>query len=185
VASAGSTQAQLGAATYGASLFGLFLMSAVFHRPTWKPRTRELLSRLDNSAIFLLVAGTYTPICLLVGGGLGHALLATVWIGAALGIVLTVAWPQAPKPLTATIYVVLGWAFIPALGALRAALGTQALTLVVVGGLVYTAGAVVYARRRPDPFPRVFGYHEIFHALVVAAAVCHFLAVRAAVRAMG
>lgn len=185
VASARSAQAQVAAATYGACLFGLFLTSAVFHRPTWTPRARAIVGRLDNSAIFFLVAGTYTPICLLLGGGLGHGLLATVWIGAALGVGLTLAWPAAPKPLMALVYVILGWVFLPAAGALRVALGTPALLLVLGGGLVYTAGAVVYALRRPDPFPRVFGYHEIFHALVVIAAICHFLAVRAAVRAMG
>jgi hemolysin III len=185
VAGAQSTRAQLGAATYGACLIGLFVTSAVFHRPTWKPRTRELLGRLDNAAIFFLIAGTYTPICMLVGGAMGGTLLAVVWGGGALGIALTLAWPAVPKPLMAAVYVLLGWAFVPALGALRAALGPRPLLLVVVGGLVYTAGAVVYARRGPDPFPRVFGYHEIFHALVIAGAVLHFLAVRAAVRALG
>jgi hemolysin III len=185
VLGAKSGPAQLGAATYGASLVGLFLASAVFHRPTWSPRARLRVGRLDNSAIFLLIAGTYTPVCLVVGGALGHTLLAIVWIGASMGIVFTLAWPLAPKPLMAAIYVLLGWVFIPASVRLEAALGAPALVLVVVGGLVYTAGAVVYALRRPDPFPRVFGYHEIFHALVIAAAVCHFVAVRQAVHALG
>jgi len=185
VASARSPEARVGAATYGASLFGLFLASAVFHRPTWSPRARRIVARFDNSAIFLLIAGTYTPICLIVGGALGTGLLTTVWMGAALGIVLTVSWEAVPKPLMAGIYVLLGWVFVPAMASLRAALGTQALVLVVAGGLVYTAGAVVYALRRPDPFPRVFGYHEIFHALVIVAAACHFVAVRQAIRALG
>jgi hemolysin III len=185
VASARSTEAQVGAATYGASLFALFLVSAMFHRPTWSPRARRIVARLDNSAIFLLIAGTYTPICLIVGGTLGTGLLATVWIGAALGIALTISWEAVPKPLMAAIYVLLGWVFLPATPSLWAALGTQAVVLVVTGGLVYTVGAVVYALRRPDPYPRVFGYHEIFHVLVIAAAVCHFLAVRDAVRALG
>ncbi len=185
VASARSTEAQVGAATYGASLFGLFLTSAVFHRPTWSQRARRILARFDNSAIFLLIAGTYTPICLTVGGALGRALLGIVWIGALLGIALTIVWESPPKPLMAGIYVLLGWVFIPATARLQAALGTQAVVLVVAGGLVYTIGAIVYALRRPDPYPRVFGYHEIFHALVVGAAVCHFLAVRDAIRALG
>ncbi len=185
VASAKSPWAQVGAATYGASLFTLFLVSAVFHRPTWSPRARLLVGRLDNSAIFLLIAGTYTPICLLVGGGIGRALLAVVWTGAVLGIVATMAWPFAPKPLMAAIYVALGWAFVPAAGGLRAAMGGQALLLLVAGALVYTAGAIVYALRRPDPFPRVFGYHEIFHLLVIAAAVLHYVVIQSAVRALG
>lgn len=185
VASARSPGAQLAAATYGATLFTLFLVSAVFHRPTWSPRARLLIGRLDNSAIFLLIAGTYTPLCLLLGDGTGRVLLAVVWAGAVLGILLTVAWPLAPKPLMAAIYVLLGWAFVPAVPALRASMGGQALRLVLAGGLVYTAGAVVYAVRRPDPFPRVFGYHEIFHLLVITAAALHFVVVRSAVRALG
>ena len=185
VASAKSSCARVGAATYGASLFTLFLVSALFHRPTWSPRARLLVGRLDNSAIFLLIAGTYTPVCLLLGGAMGRALLAIVWTGAALGIVLTVTWPLAPKPLMAAIYVLLGWVFVPAAVGLRAAMGDQALLLLVTGGLTYTAGAIVYALRRPDPLPRVFGYHEIFHVLVVAGAVCHFVVIRGAVRALG
>ncbi len=185
VASAKSSSAQVGAATYGVSLFTLFLVSALFHRPTWSPRARLLMGRLDNSAIFLLIAGTYTPVCLLLGGVTGRALLATVWTGAALGTVLTVAWPLAPKPLMAAIYILLGWVFVPAAAGLRAAMGDRSLSLLVGGGLMYTAGAIVYALRRPDPLPRVFGYHEIFHLLVVAAAACHFVVVRDVVRALG
>jgi hemolysin III len=185
VATAKSSCAQVGAATYGASLFTLFLVSAVFHRPTWSPRARLLVARLDNSAIFLLIAGTYTPVCLLLGGSLGRALLAIVWAGAVLGIVFTIAWPLAPKPLMATIYVLLGWVFVPASAGLRAAMGGQAVLLLVAGGMVYTAGAIVYAMRRPDPFPRVFGYHEIFHLLVIVGAVCHFVVVRGAVLKLG
>ena len=180
-----SSSARWGAATYGASLFTLFLVSAIFHRPTWSPRTRLWIARLDNSAIFLLIAGTYTPICLLLGGGEGRALLTIAWIGAILGIVLSVAWPLAPKPLMAVIYVLLGWVFVPAASGLRAAMGGQPVLLLVVGGLVYTAGAIVYALRRPDPFPRVFGYHEIFHLLVIAGAGCHFVVVRDAVIGLG
>jgi hemolysin III len=184
-AGAKSSSARWGAATYGASLFTLFLVSTIFHRPTWSPRVRSWLARLDGSAIFLLIAGTYTPICLLLGGAEGRALLSIAWLGAALGMVLTVAWPLAPKPLMAIIYVLLGWVFAPAAAALRAAMGGRAVLFLIVGGLVYTAGALVYALRRPDPFPRVFGYHEIFHLLVIGGAVCHFFVVRAAVRGLG
>lgn len=184
VATAQGSGARLAAAVYGASLFALFLVSAVLHRPTWSPRARLVVGRLDSSAIFLLIAGTYTPLCLLLGAT-GSTLLAVVWTGALLGVVLSVAWPRAPKPLMAAVYVALGWAFVPAAGGLRAALGGASLLLVVAGGLVYTAGAVVYALRRPDPFPRVFGYHELFHLLVIAAAAMHFVAVRSAIRVLG
>lgn len=185
VASAKSTVAQYGAVTYGASLFAMFLVSTVFHRPTWTPRARLWIGRLDNSAVFLFIAGTYTPICLLLGGREGRTVLLVAWIGAALGIVLTVLWPLAPKPLMALVYVLLGWVFVPALAGLRSAMGSGAVRLLVLGGASYTVGAVVYALKRPDPFPRVFGYHEIFHLLVIAGAVCHFLVVRGAVALLG
>lgn len=185
IASAKSFWAVVGAVVYGTSLFTLFLVSSVFHRPTWSPQTRERIARLDNSAIFLLIGGSYTPICLLMGGTVGRALLAIVWTGAAAGIALTVAWPHAPKPLMAAVYVLLGWVFLPAAAGLRQAMDGRALWLLLVGGLVYTAGAIVYALRRPDPFPRVFGYHEVFHLLVIAGAACHFVVVRGAILKLG
>jgi len=177
--------AQYGAAVYGASLFTLFLVSTIFHRPTWSPGVRSWIGRLDNSAVFLFIAGTYTPICLLLGGSEGHGLLSVAWAGAVLGIVLTLAWPNAPKPLMAGIYVLLGWVFAPALAGLRIAMGGEGVGLLILGGLAYTTGALVYALRRPDPLPRVFGYHEIFHLLVIVGAVCHFLVVRGAVSRLG
>ena len=183
--SAKSFWAVVGAAIYGASLFTLFLVSSIFHRPTWSPQTRAWIAKLDNSAIFLLIGGTYVPICLLVGGAVGRALLAIVWTGAAAGIVLTVAWPHAPKWLMAAVYVLLGWVFLPAAAGLRQAMDGRALWLLLAGGLVYTAGAIVYALRRPDPFPRVFGYHEVFHLLVIAGAACHFVVVRGAILKLG
>jgi hemolysin III len=185
IAAAKGTIATYGAAMYGTSLFTLFLISTIFHRPTWSPGTRLWIGRLDNSAVFLFIAGTYTPICLLLGGSEGRVLLAVAWTGAVLGMVLSVAWPLAPKPLMAAIYVILGWVFAPAAAGLRVAMGGQALLLLIVGGLVYTLGAIVYALRRPDPLPRVFGYHEIFHLLVIAGAVCHFVVVRGAVLKLG
>ena len=180
-----SARGRAAANVYGASLFALFAVSALYHRPTWAPRARLWMRRLDHSAIFLLIAGTYTPFCLLVGGGRGSALLAAVWSGAALGVVQSVAWPRAPKPLLAIVYVALGWMVLPLLPALRAALGPGALALLAAGGLVYTAGAVVYASGRPDPFPRVFGYHEVFHAMVIVAAALHFAVAALAIRALG
>jgi hemolysin III len=140
--------------------------------------------RLDHSAIFLLIAGTYTPFCLLLPAATGLPLLALVWGGAAAGIVQSIAWGRAPKALAAAIYVVLGWVIVPVLPALRAELGAGAVTLLAAGGATYSVGAIVYATRRPDPLPKVFGYHEVFHALVIVAAACHFVVATAAVRAL-
>jgi hemolysin III len=176
--------ARVAAHVYGASLFTLFAVSAAYHRPSWPPRARLFMRRLDHSAIFLLIAGTYTPFCLLLPPSTGERLLVVVWAGAAAGVVQSVAWIRAPKPLVAAIYVLLGWVVLPVLPALRAALGGGAIALLAAGGALYTLGAVVYAAQRPDPFPRVFGYHEIFHALVVAAAACHFAVAADAIRAL-
>ena len=178
-------RSRLSAVVYGASLFSLFAVSALYHRPNWAPRARLWMRRLDHSAIFLLIAGTYTPFCLLLGGATGRTMLAVAWAGAAAGVLQSILWVRAPKPLVAALYVLLGWVVVPVVPALRAALGTGALALLATGGLLYTLGAVVYASRRPDPLPRVFGYHEVFHGLVIAAAACHFAVVAGAVRAIG
>ncbi len=184
VAAAPSPRARLAATVYGATLLALFTISALYHRPTWAPRARLFWRRLDHSAIFLLIAGTYTPFCLLLGGAAGSALLAVVWTGAAAGVVQAVAWPTAPKPLVAVVYVALGWVVIPVVPILRLQLGPAFIALLAAGGITYSLGAAVYALRRPDPFPRVFGYHEVFHALVVLAAVLHFVVAARAVLAL-
>jgi hemolysin III len=181
---AGSGRARVAANVYGASLFTLFVVSAAYHRRTWAPRARLLMRRLDHSAIFVLIAGTYTPFCLLLPPATGVPLLAVVWGGAIAGVVQSVLWPRAPKPLVAAVYVLLGWVIVPVLPALHAAIGGGGMSLLLAGGAAYTLGAVVYALRRPDPFPRVFGYHEVFHALVVAAAACHFAVAARAVAAL-
>ncbi|HEY7724523.1 MAG TPA: hemolysin III family protein [Anaeromyxobacteraceae bacterium] len=183
-ASAPSSSARLAAHVYGGSLFALFATSAIYHRPSWSPPARARMRRLDHSAIFLLIAGTYTPFCLLLGGSAGRLLLAVVWSGAALGVLQSLLWVRAPRAVVVAIAVALGWAVVPVIPSLRAALGTGAIALLLAGGLAYTLGAVTYARRRPDPFPRVFGYHEVFHALVVVAAACHFAVVAGALRAI-
>jgi len=185
LAAAAGPHARSAALAYAAGLFGLFLTSALYHRPQWPPRGRLVMRRLDHSAIYLLIAGTYTPFCILLGGTTGRVLLVIAWTGAALGVVKSVAWPRAPRQLSAAAYVLLGWVVLPCLPALWAALGTGALALLGAGGLLYTVGALVYATRRPDPFPRVLGYHEVFHALVVVAAALHFAVVAQAVRALG
>jgi hemolysin III len=173
------------AAVYGGSLVFLFSASAFYHRPFWPPRARELVGRIDHAAIFLLIAGTYTPFCLLLGPTLGRALLAFVWTIAAGGVLLSLLWCHAPKKGMAAIYVLYGWTIVPVVPALRASVGGGTLALLLLGGLFYTVGAAVYAYRRPDPLPRIFGYHEIFHLLVVAAAACHYLVVSAVVRTLG
>jgi hemolysin III len=173
------------ALVYGLSLVILFTTSAVYHRVYWPLSIRRVIGRVDHSAIFLLIAGTYTPFGLLLGPGIGHRLLALVWAGAAVGIVIVIGWHGIAKPLRASLYVVLGWFIFPAVPALRAAMGDAALWMLFLGGAFYTVGAVIYATRRPDPFPRVFGFHEIFHLLVIAAAIVHYLVVDAAVRSIG
>jgi hemolysin III len=184
VLSARPGTASLGAAVYGTSLVTLFATSALYHRIYWPSSIRHLIGRIDHSAIFLLIAGTYTPFCLLLGPGTGHGLLALVWIAAAAGIGVVLLWKSVPKPLRAGLYVLLGWFILPVIPRLHQAVGTRALALLMVGGACYTVGAVIYGARRPDPFPRVFGFHEIFHLLVIAAAACHFVVVEAAVRAI-
>jgi hemolysin III len=166
-------------AVYVASLCLLFGVSALYHRIRWQSaRARAWFRRLDHAAIFVLVAGTYTPFSVLVlDGTFATAILITVWAGAFAGVVFSVAWIDAPKWLVAALYLALGWVAVATMPQLASNAGAGAIVLLAIGGAFYTAGAVVYARRRPDPVPRVFGYHEIFHALVIAAAIAHYIAV--------
>jgi hemolysin III len=181
---ASGARARAGALVYGISLVSLFAVSAIYHRPDWSEKVRAVWRRLDHSAIFLLIAGTYTPFSFLLGSRIGWIFLGIVWAGALLGIAMSVAWVRAPKALVAAVCVLLGWAALPLLPALKASLGTSAVVLLATGGVVYSLGAAVYALRRPDPFPKVFGYHEIFHALVIAGAGCHFAVVARALSAL-
>ena len=177
VAATPSARGRLAAALYGGSLVILFGVSALYHRPTWAPRPRAWMRRLDHSAIFVLIAGSYLPFGMSLAPPTEHWLLGIVGCGAALGILQSLAWVHAPKPLVALIYLVLGWVAVPFVPALRIVVDARQVTLLVVGGIAYSLGAVVYATRRPDPFPTVFGYHEVFHALTIVAAVCHFTAI--------
>jgi hemolysin III len=165
-------QPRLAAAIYAFSVAGLFGASALYHRVNWTSLSaRRWMRRLDHSMIFVLIAGTYTPFALLVlDGTLATAILIVVWTGAASGIVLKLCWIDAPKWLIALTYVLLGWVAVAAFPDMISRLGVTPTLLVAVGGVLYTLGAVVYALRRPDPAPQVFGYHEVFHALVIAAA---------------
>jgi hemolysin III len=171
-------KARVAAAIYAFAVSGLLGTSALYHRHTWQPRARAWMRRLDHSMIFVLIAGTYTPFSLLVlHGNLARAILIVVWAGAFGGIVLNMVWTTAPKWLSATVYIALGWVAVAAMPALARELGAVGVGLVMFGGLLYTAGAVIYAVGRPNPAPATFGYHEIFHALVVAAAAAHFAVV--------
>jgi hemolysin III len=173
-------RATLACSVYAAALCGLFGTSALYHRVTWRPGVRQWMRRLDHSMIFVLIAGTYTPFATLVlSQPLSDIVLLGVWGGALAGILFTLLWIGAPKWLTAAAYVALGWFSLIALPQLVERTGVGALALLAAGGVAYTAGAVIYARGRPDPRPGVFGYHELFHVLVVLAAAAHFVAVAA------
>jgi hemolysin III len=175
---AGSPTARAAAIVYGIALAAMFGASALYHRVNWSERPRRWMRRLDHSAIFLMIAGTYTPFCLLVlPEPLGLIVLAVVWGGAFAAGAINFAWIDAPKWATAAVGIALGWMSIVALPQMP---GIEAL-LLGIGGLFYTVGAIAYAVKRPDPFPRVFGYHEVFHVFVVAAAAVQFAAVAVAV----
>jgi hemolysin III len=177
VAFAPSGAARGAALVYGSGMCVLFAGSAAFHRWRCGPRLRTLLCRIDHSAIFVFIAASYTPVALLVlDESTGSVLLATAWAGAIAGVAMSMAWISAPRVLFAGTYVALGWIAIVAMPELVSRLPLTPLILIAAGGLLYTAGAVVYATRRPDPWPRVFGFHEVFHALVIAAAAVHFVA---------
>jgi hemolysin III len=179
VVSAPTGRSTLAAAIYAVSVAGLFGASALYHRITWaSAAARRWMRRLDHSMIFLLIAGTYTPFALIsLEGPIATAILVAVWAGALAGIVLKLFWIDAPKWLVALTYVILGWVVVAAFPQLLERIGITATTLVAAGGVLYTVGAVVYARQRPDPSPTVFGYHEVFHALVIAAAAVQFAVV--------
>jgi len=179
IVAAKTPKATLAVAIYAVSLSALLGTSALYHRVNWtRPDVRRWMRRLDHSMIFFLIAGTYTPFALLVlHGPLAGAILLVVWIGAIAGAIVEMVWIDHPKWVAALIYIALGWVAAVAFPELWNDMGVTGTLLVAAGGLLYTAGAVVYATQRPDPNPRVFGYHEIFHAFVIAAAAAHFAAI--------
>lgn len=178
VALAPTARAAAAAAVYSVSLVTLFAVSAVYHRVHWKrPQARARMRRLDHASIFVLIAGTYTPISLLgLGDDDGRSMLTMSWLGAAAGILLSVAWVNAPKFLVAGAAVAVGWTIAPYFDEARLLLGGD-IWLIFAGGVAYTLGALVYAVRRPNPWPRAFGYHEVFHALTLVGAFLHFVAI--------
>jgi hemolysin III len=177
VAFAPAGVARVAALIYGAGLCAMLAASALYHRLNCSPRVRSVLCRIDHGAIYLFVAASYTPVGLLVlDGTLRWVVLGTVWAGCLAGVALSVAWITAPRLLFALTYLGLGWTMVIAFPRLVGELDVAPLVLFAAGGLLYSAGAVIYALRRPDPWPHTFGFHEIFHALVIAAAVTHFVA---------
>lgn len=169
---------RLAAAVFAGSVAACFGASALYHRVTWRPRARLWMRRIDHAGVYLLIAGTYTPVSLLaLPDGWRPAVLIIVWSGAVSAIALKFVWVAAPKWLAAAIGLALGWVAIIALPQLIGRLQPAALILLVAGGLAYTAGAIVYARRRPDPVPAVFGYHELFHALTIVGVACQYVAI--------
>jgi hemolysin III len=162
-------------AVYGLGVAGLFGVSALYHRGRWQAVVRARLRRADHSMIFVLIAATYTPVCVhVLGGVLGSALLAVVWIGAVVAAALELRPTPAPRAVLVALSIALGWVALPALPAVVAELGWVATALIGLGGVLYTVGAVIYARRRPDPLPDVFGYHEVFHAFTIVGAAAHY-----------
>jgi hemolysin III len=168
---------RVAAAVFAGSVAFCFGASALYHRPMWTPRPRAWLARLDHAGVFLLIAGTYTPFGLLVmSEGWAVPVLTIVWTGALVATLVKLFWFEAPKWLSAAIGLALGWVSVAAFSQLLK-LPLPGLLLVVVGGVLYTVGALVYAYRRPDPLPRVFGYHELFHVLTLAAVGCQYAAI--------
>jgi hemolysin III len=176
IALAPSTAARVAATVFSATAWLLFGTSAVYHRGNWSPRVAGVLKRLDHSNIFLIIAGSYTPFALLLARDDARTMLAIVWGGAVFGVLFRVLWVGAPRWLYTPVYVALGWVAVFYLGPLLHRGGVAIVTLIALGGLLYTLGAVVYGIKRPNPSPRWFGFHEIFHALTIAAFSAHYVA---------
>ena len=166
------------ASIFAGSVAAMLGASALYHRVTWSPRVRPWVRRLDHAGIYLLIAGTYTPVGLLaLHGSLQHVVLAVVWAGAGAAIVIKLCWVGAPKWLSAVFGIALGWVGVVAMPQLAHSAGIAAVVLLAAGGVAYTAGGIVYAARRPNPAPAVFGYHEVFHALTIVALACQYVAI--------
>lgn len=173
-----TTAARVAASVYAASAVLLFTTSAVYHVGRWSRRPFAVLRRMDHANIYLIIAGTYTPFVVLVlDGGLRTAMLTLIWTGAVAGVLFKMFWLNAPRWLSTALYLAIGWVAVLFIPQLVSGTHPAAWILVLAGGLIYSAGAVVYAMKRPDPAPRWFGFHEVFHSLTVAAYVCHYIAV--------
>ena len=176
--SADSARETLGAIVFALSVSAMFGLSALYHRPTWKPEWRLWLRRLDHAGIYTLIAGTYTPVGLIVlHGAWEWTVLSIVWFGAFSAIGIRMFWITAPKWLSAVVAIVIGWVGVVALPEVVHGAGLGCMLLILLGGLAYSVGAAVYAFRRPDPWPRTFGYHEIFHLLTIVAVALQYSAI--------
>ncbi|MEH0938454.1 PAQR family membrane homeostasis protein TrhA [Micromonospora psammae] len=163
---------------YSVTVCGLFGTSALYHRRVWSERGYQIMRRMDHSMIFVFIAGTYTPFCLLLlDRRMATIMLSLVWGGALAGVALKLIWPHAPRWVSAPLYLALGWVSVVMLPQILHRGGVTALALLAAGGAIYSAGAVFYALRRPNPWPTVFGHHEFFHACTLVAALCHHIAI--------
>jgi hemolysin III len=186
VAVASSESARVAAVIYAVGLVALFGVSGSYHRGDWSAAWRRRMSRLDHATIFVMIAGSYTPLCIVVlDGGMRVAMLVTAWVGAALGGALAWAEGRRVRMVRSGLYIALGWAVCLAGPQLVQHLTTTELLLMAAGGLLYTVGAIFLATRWPNPSPRVFGYHEVWHTMVVAAVVCHCVAITSVVAGAG
>jgi hemolysin III len=182
IAAASDARARLAASIYAVAVSALLGTSALYHRVTWRPNARRWMRRLDHSMIFVMIAGTYTPVALLaLKGALASTILIVLWCGALGGVIFKLLWIDAPKWLFALVYVLLGLVTAAVFGELPAAIGWLGVAGLALGGLLYVIGAVVYASGRPNPWPKVFGYHEVFHALVLVAAGLQYAVIAFAV----
>lgn len=178
IAVAPDARARVAAVIYGIGLCALFGASATYHRWRGNPRWKPILRRIDHSTIFVFIAASYTPISLLVlHDPLRWIVLASVWAGALAGVAMSIAWINAPRVLVAFCYIAVGWVAAAAMPQLFNSRGVAMPVLLLVGGVLYSLGAAAYATKRPNPWPRTYGFHEVFHSLVIAAAIVHFVAI--------
>jgi hemolysin III len=178
IVGSGGASEHVAATVFAGSVAVCFGLSALYHRVNWRPGVRLWMRRADHAGIYLLIAGTYTPVCLLaLEGAWRFVVLSLIWLAAAAAIVFKFTWVGAPKWLAAAIGIALGWAGVALLPQLATRMHPVAIVLIAIGGVAYTVGAVVYAARRPDPLPKIFGYHEVFHALTIVGVACQYVAI--------
>ncbi len=174
-----SAKAAVATAIYSVTVCGVFGVSATYHRIHWHSvQSRTWMKRADHSIIFLFIAGSYTPFALLgLPTSTGRTLLIAVWSGAIAGVTLKMVWPTAPKWVGVPLYLLLGWAIVPVAMTLTHHVGVAPMLLLLIGGILYSAGSILYATKWPNPWPSTFGHHEFFHAATVIAALCHYIAI--------
>jgi len=185
ITGATSARARAAAIVYAIALTALFAVSSTYHLRVWSADGRRRMRRLDHGTIYVMIAGCYTPLCLALSGRTGTGLLVAAWVGAAIGLAFAITGLAEKPYFGLSCYIGLGWLVIVALPQLSRSLSLVQLILLVVGGLAYTAGSVVLGLNRPNPFPRVFGYHEVWHVLVIVACVCHYVIIYSVVRTAG